>query len=159
MLKKGFNLKLYSVNDYHERINITNVNCGDTFMANNRQILPKYVSFVSHFFVVKMKRLSLIYWYWYSENFVIHIWRTEWKVSVFGVFLVHISRISNEYGERIRTLSTQWRCLIWNAKINPWLIHATGLFLSPLKTSEIVCFSDILRGYRKRLVAWNGLKR
>ena len=40
MLKKDFNLKLYSVNDYHERINITNINCGDIFMTNNRQILP-----------------------------------------------------------------------------------------------------------------------
>ena len=158
MLKKDFNLELYSVNDYHERINITNVNCGDTFMANNRQILPKHASFVSHFFVVKMKRLSLIYWYWYSENFVIHIWRTEWKVAVFGVFLVRISRISTEYGERIRTLFTQWRCLIWNAKINPWLIHATSLFLSPLKTSEIVCLSDIFRGYRKRLVCMELVK-
>ena len=77
MLKKDVDLKLYSVNDYHEKINITNVNCGDIFMANNRQILPKYAGFVSHFFVVKMKRLSLIYWYWYSKNFVIHIWRTE----------------------------------------------------------------------------------
>ena len=35
--------------------------------------------------------------------------------------------------------------------------HATGLFLYPLKTSENLWFSDVFEGYRKRLVAWNGL--
>ena len=39
--------------------------------------------------------------------------------------------------------------------INPF--HATGLFLYPLETSEKLWFSDVFRGYRKRLVAWNGL--
>ena len=33
------------------------------------------------------------------------------------------------------------------------LFHATGLFLYPLKTSEILWFSDVFRGYRKRPVA------
>ena len=37
--------------------------------------------------------------------------------------------------------------------------HATGLFLYPLKTSENQRFSDVFRGYRKRPVAWNWLKR
>ena len=41
-------------------------------------------------------------------------------------------------------------------KIN--LIHATGLFLYPLKTSVNHGFSDVSRGYRKRPVAWNGLR-
>ena len=40
--------------------------------------------------------------------------------------------------------------------INPF--HATGLFLFPLKTSENQRFSNILRGYRKRPVSWNGLR-
>ena len=35
--------------------------------------------------------------------------------------------------------------------------RATGLFLYPLKTSENIWFSDVFRGYRKRLVACNGL--
>ena len=35
--------------------------------------------------------------------------------------------------------------------------HTTGLFLYPLKTLEIQCFSDVFRGYKKRPVAWNGL--
>ena len=40
--------------------------------------------------------------------------------------------------------------------INPF--YATGLFLYPLKTSENQRFSDVFRGYRKRPVAWNGLR-
>ena len=32
-------------------------------------------------------------------------------------------------------------------------LHATGLFLYPLKTSEILWFSDVFRGYKKRPVA------
>ena len=36
--------------------------------------------------------------------------------------------------------------------------HATGLFRCPLKTSENLWFSDVFRGYRKRPVAWNGLR-
>ena len=39
--------------------------------------------------------------------------------------------------------------------VNPF--DATGLFLYPLKTSENQRFSDLLRGYRKRPVVWNGL--
>ena len=35
---------------------------------------------------------------------------------------------------------------------NPY--HAAGLFLYTLKTSE----NDVFRGYRKRIVAWNGSK-
>ena len=42
-------------------------------------------------------------------------------------------------------------------RINPF--HATGLFRYPLKTSENQRSSDVFRWYRKRLVAWNGLKR
>ena len=38
---------------------------------------------------------------------------------------------------------------------NPF--HATDLFWYPLKTSENLWFSDVFRGYQKRLVAWNGL--
>ena len=38
------------------------------------------------------------------------------------------------------------------------LFHATGHFLYSLKASEN-WFSDVFRGYRKRLVAWNGIKR
>ena len=37
-------------------------------------------------------------------------------------------------------------------------IHATGLFLYPLKSSENVYFSDVFRGYRKRPVVGNGLR-
>ena len=157
MLKKDFNLKLYSVNDYHERINITNVNCGDIFMANNRKILPKCPSFVSHFFWVKNETVK-------SNLLVLVFWKCCNPYLACCVKSVRIRSFSGPYfpdldwiRERIRTLFTQWCCLMWNAKINPF--HATGLFLSPLKTSEIVCLSDILRGYRKRLVAWNGLKR
>ena len=39
---------------------------------------------------------------------------------------------------------------------NPF--HTTSLFLYPLKTSKNLCFSDVFRGYRKRPVAWNGLR-
>ena len=38
------------------------------------------------------------------------------------------------------------------------ILCATGLFLCSLKTSEKQKFSDVFRGYRKRPVAWNGLK-
>ena len=39
--------------------------------------------------------------------------------------------------------------------INP--LHTTGLFLQLLKTSENLCFSDVLRGYKRRPVERNGL--
>ena len=48
-----------------------------------------------------------------------------------------------------------WRSLTHFKVFNPF--HATGLFLFPLKTSENQRFSDVLRGYRKRSVAWSGL--
>ena len=35
--------------------------------------------------------------------------------------------------------------------------HVTSLFLYPLKTSENLWFSDVLREYRKKYVTWNGL--
>ena len=35
-------------------------------------------------------------------------------------------------------------------------IHATDLFWYPLKT--YLWFSDVFRGYQKRLLAWNGLR-
>ena len=38
----------------------------------------------------------------------------------------------------------------WN-----FLFRTTGLFLYPLRTSEKLRFSDVLRGYRKRPVVWN----
>ena len=37
------------------------------------------------------------------------------------------------------------------------LFNATGLFLYPLIASENLWFSSVLRGYRKRVVAWNRL--
>ena len=37
--------------------------------------------------------------------------------------------------------------------------HATGLFLYTLKISENLWIPDVFRGYRKRPVAWNGLKQ
>ena len=40
--------------------------------------------------------------------------------------------------------------------MNPF--HITGRFLYPLKTSENFWFSDVFKGYRKRQVAWIGLK-
>ena len=36
-------------------------------------------------------------------------------------------------------------------------VHATGLFLYPLKALENQWFSDVFRGYRKRSVGWHGL--
>ena len=36
--------------------------------------------------------------------------------------------------------------------------HVTGFLLYPLKTSEKQWFPNVFRGYRKKLVAWNGLK-
>ena len=38
------------------------------------------------------------------------------------------------------------------------LLHDTGFFLYPWKTSESPWFSDVLREYRKRPVEWNGLR-
>ena len=40
--------------------------------------------------------------------------------------------------------------IVWFLSINPF--HATDLFLTPLKTSENLGFSDVFRGYRKRPV-------
>ena len=42
--------------------------------------------------------------------------------------------------------------------INASWVHATTLFLYPLKTSENQRFPDVFRGYRKWLVACSGLK-
>ena len=39
------------------------------------------------------------------------------------------------------------------------LFHTSGLILYLQKASENQRFSDVLRGYRKRTVPWNGLKR
>ena len=47
--------------------------------------------------------------------------------------------------------------LLGRLVVNP--IHATGLFLYPLKTSESLWFSDVFRGHKKRPVATNGLMR
>ena len=41
--------------------------------------------------------------------------------------------------------------------IYTYQFHANDLFLYPLKTSENQRFSDVFRGYRKRLTAWNWL--
>ena len=41
--------------------------------------------------------------------------------------------------------------LLFFDRFNP--LHATGLFLYPLKTLENLCFCDLFRGYRKRPVA------
>ena len=38
---------------------------------------------------------------------------------------------------------------------NPF--HATGIYLSPLSTSENFWFSDVFWGHGKEPVAWNGL--
>ena len=35
--------------------------------------------------------------------------------------------------------------------------YVTSLSLNPLKTSEDLWFSDVFRGFRKRLMVWNGL--
>ena len=40
--------------------------------------------------------------------------------------------------------------------LNPF--HATDLFLHPVETTKSLSFSDVFKGYRKRPVAWNGLK-
>ena len=40
---------------------------------------------------------------------------------------------------------------LWNILFNPF--HAIGLVLYPLKTSKNFWFSDLFRGYGKRLVA------
>ena len=40
-------------------------------------------------------------------------------------------------------------------QINPF--RAINHFLYPLKTSENLWFSDAIRGYRKKPMAWNGL--
>ena len=37
------------------------------------------------------------------------------------------------------------------------LLHATGLFLYPLKASENLWIFDVFRWYREKTVAWNGL--
>ena len=54
------------------------------------------------------------------------------------------------------------RCffVVKDLRINPF--YATGLFLYPLKTSEIQRFCDVFIGggegvYRKRSIAWNVL--
>ena len=36
--------------------------------------------------------------------------------------------------------------------------YATGLFLNPLKASENLWFSEVFRGYRKRLATWYRLR-
>ena len=39
-----------------------------------------------------------------------------------------------------------------------WTLKLSPVFLYPLKTENVLWFSDVIRGYRKRPVAWNGLK-
>ena len=48
----------------------------------------------------------------------------------------------------------QYSISLW---ANPF--HATGLFRCSRKTLENLRFSDVFRRYRKRPVAWNGLRR
>ena len=43
-----------------------------------------------------------------------------------------------------------------SSPFNPF--QSTGLLLYTMKISQNQRFSDVLRGYRKRQVAWNGLK-
>ena len=55
-----------------------------------------------------------------------------------------------------------WRInSLWSGRIT-WKIGGYNScllsFLYPLKTSEKLWFSDVFRGYRKRSVAWKGLK-
>ena len=38
-----------------------------------------------------------------------------------------------------------------------YFMHADSLFLYPLKISKSLWFCDVLKGYRKRSVVWNGL--
>ena len=52
----------------------------------------------------------------------------------------------------LTSLCNAWKC--HEGLVNQF--HAAGLFLYPLKTPENLWFSDIFRGYKKRLVAWNG---
>ena len=47
--------------------------------------------------------------------------------------------------------------LIFFMWLNPF--HINFPFLYPLKTSENVWFSGVLRGYRNETLAWNGLYR
>ena len=68
--------------------------------------------------------------------------------------VVGISR--NESREIVFKRKTVVRIsLVHTTFLNPF--HATDLFWCPLKTSENIWFSDILRGYQKRSVSWNGL--
>ena len=53
---------------------------------------------------------------------------------------------------RIRTVFTQW----WSLILNPFLVSVS--FLYPLKTLENQNFSDVFRGYRNEILAWNGFK-
>ena len=55
----------------------------------------------------------------------------------------------------IKTKHLEKRVKFKNHWFNP--LHATGLFLYPLKTWENQRFSDVFRRHRKRPVAWNGL--
>ena len=59
----------------------------------------------------------------------------------------------------LRGLWTLFLCFLLNSInfLSFNLLHATSLFLYPLKTSENQMFSDVFRGYRKRPVARNRL--
>ena len=74
----------------------------------------------------------------------------------------HVAIVVNMY---IWTVIYVWRKLI-PSSYKPlsffvslvYSFYATGFFLYPLKALENPRFSDVFRGYRKRLVAENGLK-
>ena len=67
-------------------------------------------------------------------------------------FLLHTVE---EFSDMRYSWKLHWWYTLIKKLVNPF--HATGLFRYPLKTSENQRFPDMLRGYRKRPVAWNWL--
>ena len=100
-----------------------------------------------------------------SDSSFLHFIHTSWKVSVFGVFLVHISphsniRILSECG-KIRTWKTPntntfHTVLISLNFLKKWknshkiLTHFSPVshFYTPWKRQKNLWFSDVFRGYR-----------
>ena len=77
---------------------------------------------------------------------------------IFRKFLLNFNFKSNSFCCRKHQKSMNdptyfGRCYL-NLECTFNLLHATGLFLYPLKTLENLWFSDVFRGYTKRPVTW-----
>ena len=105
--------------------------------------LQVFLYMLQVFYIILLLRKKGRYCLYFNPFHTIGPFYTSWKV--FETFL----NMKVEIEDKKNALSTNFSC------IN--LFHAIDLFQYPLRTSENQRFSDVLREYWKRPVAWNVL--